>query len=67
MSNIYFFIGLTMISISVAMILTGMVNYISYWGEWGEWYDSLPRDGKSSYNQMKIMQSVMSNLKNRNR
>lgn len=61
-TRILFFLGLFLVTIGVVLGLTGGVKYLSYLGQWNDWYGSLPNEGKSSYQQMKMVSGVMNEL-----
>ena len=60
MSNIYFYLGLLAVSIGIIFLFVSGDYLIQYNQQWYEWYDSLPSDGKSSYQQMKMTQELVS-------
>lgn len=65
-TNLYFYLGLLSIAFGVVFLFSSGDNYIKYNQQWYEWYDELPNSGKNSYQQMKMMQGVISGLTSKN-
>lgn len=60
--NLYFYLGLGAIAIGTTFFLSGIGKYFTYSSQWYKWYNSLPSAGKRSYQQMKMMQGLISGI-----
>lgn len=53
--------------ISAITILLVIIKFISYNLQWMKWYKSLPSNGKSDYNKMKLIKGLTNNIRNNSR
>lgn len=65
-NKMLFFGGLLCVTIATITLLSGSVNMILYLGQFDKWYKSLPSTGKTAYQKMTSMSSIINKLRNHN-